>query len=151
MQVPAVGHEAPLTSLARVRKTGHCFRRRAVRCPERAPVLRILRRCKVLRYAMGSVESWRAVAVNESCLRLIRRSDVVLTRQPLTPTVAIAPAGYVLLLELNLPDHPGPWLAELTRRDPIGSVLPILLMTSLGRRVADRVGPGFIDRISPKP
>jgi PAS domain S-box-containing protein len=57
----------------------------------------------------------------------------------------------VLLLDHDLPDHPGPWLAQLIRRDPRGPQLPILLMTSLGSRVADRVPQGIIDQILTKP
>jgi two-component system, sensor histidine kinase and response regulator len=57
----------------------------------------------------------------------------------------------VLLLDHDLPDHPGPWLAELIRGEPGGAELPILLMTSLGSRVADRAPPGIIDQILTKP
>jgi two-component system, sensor histidine kinase and response regulator len=57
----------------------------------------------------------------------------------------------VLLLDHDLPDHPGPWLAELIRSAPGGAALPILLMTSLGNRVSDRVPQGTIDQILTKP
>lgn len=57
----------------------------------------------------------------------------------------------VLLLDHDLPDHPGPWLAEMIRREPGGAELPILLMTSLGSRVADRAPAGIIDQVLTKP
>ncbi len=57
----------------------------------------------------------------------------------------------VLILDHDLPDHPGPWLAEQIRRETGGSELPILLMTSLGSREADRAPPGIIDQILTKP
>jgi len=58
---------------------------------------------------------------------------------------------HVLLLDHDLPDHPGPWLAERIRREPGGAALPILLMTSLGSRVADPAPIGIINRVLTKP
>jgi two-component system, sensor histidine kinase and response regulator len=57
----------------------------------------------------------------------------------------------VLLLDHDLPDHSGPWLAERIRREPGGPELPILLMTSLASRVADRAPAGVIDQVLTKP
>jgi hypothetical protein len=57
----------------------------------------------------------------------------------------------VILLDHDLPDHPGPWLAERIRRDPAGTQVPIILMTSLGSRVRARTEHRVIDRIMTKP
>jgi PAS domain S-box-containing protein len=57
----------------------------------------------------------------------------------------------VVLLDHDLPDHPGPWLAERIRRTPAGSQVPIILMTSLGSRVRARTEHWMIDRIMTKP
>jgi PAS domain S-box-containing protein len=57
----------------------------------------------------------------------------------------------VLLLDHNLPDHSGPWLAERLRRNPDASQLSIILMTSLGTRVGEQTLDGVIDRVMTKP
>jgi two-component system sensor histidine kinase/response regulator len=57
----------------------------------------------------------------------------------------------VILLDHDLPDHPGPWLAERLRREPDGAHVCIILMTSLGTRVGDRTADWVIDRIMTKP
>jgi len=57
----------------------------------------------------------------------------------------------VVLLDHDLPDHAGPWLAERLRRDPAGAHVPIVLMTSLGNRVRDPAQERIIDRTMTKP
>ena len=57
----------------------------------------------------------------------------------------------VVLLDHDLPDHAGPWLAERLRRDPAGAHVPIVLMTSLGNRVRDPAQERVIDRTMTKP
>jgi signal transduction histidine kinase/DNA-binding response OmpR family regulator len=57
----------------------------------------------------------------------------------------------VVLLDHDLPDHTGPWLAERLRRDPAGAHVPIVLMTSLGNRVRDPTPERVIDRTMTKP
>jgi PAS domain S-box-containing protein len=57
----------------------------------------------------------------------------------------------VVLLDHDLPDHAGPWLAERLRRDPAGAQVPIVLMTSLGNRVQDPTQERVIDCIMTKP
>jgi PAS domain S-box-containing protein len=57
----------------------------------------------------------------------------------------------VVLLDHDLPDHAGPWLAERLRRDPAGAQVPIVLMTSLGNRVGDPAQERNIDRTMTKP
>ena len=57
----------------------------------------------------------------------------------------------VVLLDHDLPDHPGPWLAERLREHPAGAQVPIVLMTSLGSRVQARAEDRVIDRIMTKP
>jgi len=56
-----------------------------------------------------------------------------------------------VLLDHDLPDHAGPWLAERLRGDPAGAHVPIVLMTSLGNRVRDTAQERIIDRIMTKP
>ena len=65
--------------------------------------------------------------------------------------IAADRAPDVVLLDHDLPDHPGPWLAEQLRRDPIGVQVPIILMTSLGGRRSDRPPLGLIDQTMTKP
>jgi PAS domain S-box-containing protein len=65
--------------------------------------------------------------------------------------VAADRAPDVVLLDHDLPDHAGPWLAERLRRDPAGAHVPIVLMTSLGSRVRHPTQEGIIDRIMTKP
>lgn len=57
----------------------------------------------------------------------------------------------VVLLDHDLPDHAGPWLAERLRRDPAGAHVPIVLMTSLGNRVPETTQERIIDRTMTKP
>jgi CheY-like chemotaxis protein len=38
----------------------------------------------------------------------------------------------VVLLDHDLPDHPGPWVAQNIRKTPAGSAATVILMTSLG-------------------
>jgi two-component system sensor histidine kinase/response regulator len=57
----------------------------------------------------------------------------------------------VILLDHDLPDHPGPWLAERIRLRQDGANACIILMTSLGTRVGHRSGDRVIDRIVTKP
>jgi two-component system sensor histidine kinase/response regulator len=57
----------------------------------------------------------------------------------------------VVLLDHDLPDHPGPWLAERLREHPAGAQTPIVLMTSLGSRVQALTENRLIDRIMTKP
>ncbi len=56
-----------------------------------------------------------------------------------------------ILLDHDLPDHPGPWLAARIRLLPHGSKVCIILMTSLGTRVGDRTTDRVVDRIMTKP
>ena len=65
--------------------------------------------------------------------------------------IAAGRAPDVVLLDHDLPDHPGPWLAERLRRHPAGAHVPIVLMTSLGSRVRHPTQEGIIDRIMTKP
>jgi len=65
--------------------------------------------------------------------------------------VASDRAPDVVLLDHDLPDHPGPWLAERLRGHPAGVQIPIVLMTSLGSRVQARTEDRIIDRIMTKP
>jgi PAS domain S-box-containing protein len=65
--------------------------------------------------------------------------------------VASDRAPDVVLLDHDLPDHPGPWLAERLRGHPAGIQIPIVLMTSLGSRVQARTEDRVIDRIMTKP
>ncbi|HWX30242.1 MAG TPA: response regulator [Steroidobacteraceae bacterium] len=65
--------------------------------------------------------------------------------------VAADRAPDVVLLDHDLPDHAGPWLAERLRRDPAGAHVPIVLMTSLGNRVRDPTHERLIDRTMTKP
>jgi PAS domain S-box-containing protein len=57
----------------------------------------------------------------------------------------------VVILDHDLPDHSGMWLAERIRDDPSGAGIPIVLMTSLGHRPRDARETAAIDRIIPKP
>ena len=50
----------------------------------------------------------------------------------------------VVLLDHDLPDHPGPWLAERLRQAPGGAHVPIIMMTSLGSRVRARTEDWYI-------
>jgi PAS domain S-box-containing protein len=68
-----------------------------------------------------------------------------------TELVAADRSPDVVLLDHDLPDHPGPWLAERIRRNPAGAHVPIILMTSLGSRVRARTEHWVIDRIMTKP
>jgi two-component system sensor histidine kinase/response regulator len=68
-----------------------------------------------------------------------------------TALVATGRRPDVVLLDHELPDHPGPWLAERLRGDPAGAHVPIILMTSLGTRVRDRTDDWVIDRVVTKP
>jgi len=65
--------------------------------------------------------------------------------------IAADRAPDAVLLDHDLPDQSGPWLAEWLRRDPIGVQVPIVLMTSLGSRLLDRAQPGVIDHVMTKP
>ncbi len=65
--------------------------------------------------------------------------------------VASDRAPDIVLLDHDLPDHPGPWLAERLREHPAGTEVPIVLMTSLGSRVQTRAEDRVIDRIMTKP
>jgi CheY-like chemotaxis protein len=57
----------------------------------------------------------------------------------------------VVLLDHDLPDHAGPWLAERLRRDPAGAHVPMVLMTSLGNPLRDTTQERIIDRTMTKP
>ena len=57
----------------------------------------------------------------------------------------------VLLIDQELPDHPGPWLARRIRAHPAGSLVPIIMMTTLGNRPVERWEPGTLDRLMTKP
>jgi PAS domain S-box-containing protein len=57
----------------------------------------------------------------------------------------------VILLDHDLPDHPGPWLAERIRLRQEGVNVCIILMVSLGTRVGHCSGDRLIDRIMTKP
>jgi two-component system, sensor histidine kinase and response regulator len=57
----------------------------------------------------------------------------------------------VILLDHDLPDHPGPWLAEQLRLDPAGAQVPVILMTSLGTRAADQAASRAVDHVMTKP
>ena len=56
-----------------------------------------------------------------------------------------------ILLDHDLPDHPGPWLAARLRQEPLGAQVSIVLMTSLGTHVGDRTSGDAIDRVMTKP
>ena len=60
-------------------------------------------------------------------------------------------APNVVLLDHDLPDHPGPWLAGRMRQDPRAARVPVILMTSLGNRVPDQAIDAVIDRTLTKP
>ena len=57
----------------------------------------------------------------------------------------------VLLIDHELPDHPGPWLAQHIRAHPAGSMVPIVMMTTLGNRPGERWAAGTLDRLMTKP
>jgi two-component system, sensor histidine kinase and response regulator len=57
----------------------------------------------------------------------------------------------VVLLDHDLPDHRGSWLAKRLRNDPAGERVPIILMTSLGTRIRDLTQDCVIDRTLTKP
>src|SRR5580658_1293171 len=65
--------------------------------------------------------------------------------------IASGRAPDVVLLDHDLPDHPGPWLAKRLRGHPAGAQIPIVLMTSLGSRVQALTEDRLIDRIMTKP
>ncbi|MGB6452728.1 MAG: response regulator [Steroidobacteraceae bacterium] len=65
--------------------------------------------------------------------------------------VAEQRAPDVILLDHDLPDHPGPWLAERLRLDPAGAHVPVILMTSLGSRATDQTASGAVDHVMTKP
>jgi CheY-like chemotaxis protein/nitrogen-specific signal transduction histidine kinase/HPt (histidine-containing phosphotransfer) domain-containing protein len=65
--------------------------------------------------------------------------------------VAAGQAPDAILLDHDLPDHPGPWLAARLRRESEGARVSIVLMTSLGTRVGDGLPGEIIDRIMTKP
>ena len=65
--------------------------------------------------------------------------------------MATGRAPNVVLLDHELPDHPGPWLAARMRQDPQAPRVPIILMTSLSNRVPDKALDGVIDRTLTKP
>jgi two-component system, sensor histidine kinase and response regulator len=60
-------------------------------------------------------------------------------------------APTVVLLDHDLPDHSGSWLAARMRLDPRAAGLPIILMSSLGNRVSSESFDGVIDRTLTKP
>jgi signal transduction histidine kinase/DNA-binding response OmpR family regulator len=57
----------------------------------------------------------------------------------------------VVLLDHDLPDRSGPWLAERLRNSPSGATVSIILMTSLGSGTLNGSQAGFIDRTLTKP
>ena len=57
----------------------------------------------------------------------------------------------VVLLDHDLPDHPGPWLAERLREVPAGRSVSIIMMTSLGSGTLDAHQERLIDRTLTKP
>ena len=65
--------------------------------------------------------------------------------------VAAGGAIDAVILDHDLPDHPGPWLAERLRSDPAGAQVPIILMTSLGSRARGDNQTALIDRVMTKP
>ncbi len=65
--------------------------------------------------------------------------------------VAERRAPDLVLLDHDLPDHPGPWLAERLRLDPQGAHVPIVLMTSLGSRTTEQASPEIINHVMTKP
>jgi PAS domain S-box-containing protein len=65
--------------------------------------------------------------------------------------VAAGGAIDAVILDHDLPDHPGPWLAERLRSDPAGAHVPIILMTSLGSRARGDNQTALIDRVMTKP
>ena len=57
----------------------------------------------------------------------------------------------VVLLDHELPDYSGPWLAERLRNSPSGNGVSIILMTSLGSGTLNGSQTGIIDRTLTKP
>ncbi len=57
----------------------------------------------------------------------------------------------VVLLDHNLPDHPGPWLAERLRQIHGDGCVSIIMMTSLGSGTLDPNQAAYIDRTLTKP
>jgi signal transduction histidine kinase/DNA-binding response OmpR family regulator len=57
----------------------------------------------------------------------------------------------VVLLDHDLPDHTGPWLAERLRKSSAGGGVSIILMTSLGSGTVAAGQEGNIDRTLTKP
>ncbi len=64
---------------------------------------------------------------------------------------ANARTPHIVLLDYDLPDHSGLWLAERIRRTPAGGQAFIILMASLGHAALASGGEGFIDRVLTKP
>jgi two-component system sensor histidine kinase/response regulator len=65
--------------------------------------------------------------------------------------VAQGRAPDVVLLDHNLPDHPGPWMAERLRSVHADGSVSIIMMTSLGSGTLDAAQAAFIDRTLTKP
>jgi two-component system sensor histidine kinase/response regulator len=57
----------------------------------------------------------------------------------------------IVLLDHNLPDHPGPWLADRLRTSPSADTVSIVMMTSLGSGTLDADQAVLIDRTLTKP
>jgi len=57
----------------------------------------------------------------------------------------------IVLLDFDLPDHPGPWLAARLRKSAEGRNVPIIMMTSLGSGTLDAGLEALIDRNLSKP
>jgi signal transduction histidine kinase/DNA-binding response OmpR family regulator len=71
-----------------------------------------------------------------------------------TAWIALAAEGRapdVVLLDHNLPDHPGPWLADRLRNVHADGRVSIIMMTSLGSGTLDASQAAYIDRTLTKP
>jgi PAS domain S-box-containing protein len=66
----------------------------------------------------------------------------------------LAAAGHIpdiVILDHDLPDQSGAWLAGRIRANPAGARIPIVLMTSLGHRPQNGTETAVIDRVMTKP
>jgi PAS domain S-box-containing protein len=96
-------------------------------------------------------------------LRIIERQLAALGCQVTSSTTAVACEDAwndlltqgrrpdAVLVDHELPDYPGPWLAQRIRAHPAGATVPIVMMTSLGNRPGERWAAAAIDRLMTKP
>jgi signal transduction histidine kinase/DNA-binding response OmpR family regulator len=65
--------------------------------------------------------------------------------------IASGRTPHIVLLDHDLPDHSGLWLAERIRNSPAGAQISIFLLASLGHVAVGTGGEQFIDRVLTKP